>query len=66
MRIIRIKKDGEKWSAYHGDKRIGGSACKSCIINVMIQITKKSTKYDSIVIHNEDGTPNRTIQLGVY
>lgn len=66
MRIIRIKKDGDKWAAFHDDKRIGSSACKACIIKTIIAVTKKSTKYHSIVVHDEDGTPIRTIPLGAY
>lgn len=52
--VIKPHSDG-KWTAFHEEKRIGGSKCKSCVIKTMLNLTKNSIKYTNIVIVAENG-----------
>lgn len=65
MSNIVVKKDGEKWGAFYNDRRITGSACKPCVVKVLLTILKNSSKYKTITVMNEEGAPERTILIGV-
>lgn len=56
MNEITVKKDGDKWGAFVGDKKIAVSNCKACVVSVVLAVTKKSSKYDKVIVHNEDGS----------
>jgi hypothetical protein len=55
MNEIVVKKDGEKWAAFYGDRRITRAACKNCIIKVLLTMFKNSTKYRTIKVEDENG-----------
>ena len=63
MQQINVKRDGEKWGAFVGEKRIVVTACRSCVVKALIGVTKGSTRYDKIVIHNDDES-TEVIEIG--
>lgn len=65
MSEIIVRKDGDKWGAWFGDHQIIKSACKACVINVLLTVTKQSDKYKTIVIQNEEGIAEKVITTGV-
>jgi hypothetical protein len=56
MSEIRVRKDDERWAAFIGDKRMVRSACRPCVVKALININRTSTKFDKIIVENEDGT----------
>lgn len=56
MGEIRVRKDDERWAAFIGDKKMVRSRCRSCIIKALINLNMNSTKYDKLIVENEDGT----------
>lgn len=64
MSEIVIMKDNDRWGAFVGEKRIATSGCRPCVVHAVLAVTKKSSKYHSIVVCNEDGTIARTIPTG--
>lgn len=66
MSDIIIRKDGEKWVAFANDKPIGGSKCRDCIIKVMLAITKKSQRYKTITVYDEDGSLKHKLLTGIH
>lgn len=56
MLEIRVKKDNDKWAAFIGDKKMVRSRCKPCVVKALININRNSTKYDKVIVENEDGT----------
>lgn len=65
MSEIVVKKDNDKWGAFVGDKRIAASACRPCVVHAILAVTKKSGKYKTIVLLNEDGSLHQTLPTGV-
>lgn len=63
MNII-VRQDGDKWGAFYGDKRIAHAKCRSCIVNVVLSVTKKSMKYSRVTVMNEDGTIAAILMTG--
>lgn len=64
-RQIQIRKNGQFWGAFTNENRqIGNSQCRSCIIKVILKITKNSTIYDRIAVYNEDGSLKARILTG--
>lgn len=63
MEII-IKKEGDRWGAFYGDKRIAISGCRPCVVHAVLAVTKKSSKYNVVVVMNEDGSVARTLPTG--
>lgn len=55
MNEIVVRKDGEEWAAFYGDRRIAHTKCKNCIIKVLLHLFKNSTKYRTIRVEDEDG-----------
>lgn len=56
MNEIVIRKDGDKWVAFVGEKRIAVGNCRNCVVSVVLAVTKQSSRYDKVVIHEENGT----------
>lgn len=65
MSEIVIRKDQNKWGAFYNDKRIAASDCRACVVNAVLSVTKKSSKYKLITVLNEDGTEYRRLATGV-
>jgi hypothetical protein len=61
---IIVRKDGEKWGAFYGDRRIAASGCKACVVHSVRLVTKNSERYKVLVVMNEDGTIKETIPIG--
>lgn len=64
MSEIVVRKDGDKWGAFVDEKRIAVSTCRACVISAIAGVTKKSSKYHSIKVLNEDGSIARTLPTG--
>lgn len=65
MSEIVIRKDLDKWIAYYGDKPIAKSICRSCVVKIVLAVTKNSSKYKTIVVHNEDNSVRYYLPTGV-
>jgi len=62
--VVRLDIDG-KWGAFYGEKRIVASGCKGCVVTTIINVTRSSSKYQRLVIQDEEGKPQRTVLLGI-
>lgn len=56
MSEIAIRKVEDKWIASFNNRPIAKSVCKSCVVKLVLAVTKNSSKYDKIIVHNEDGS----------
>lgn len=64
MSEIIIKKDQDRWFAFFNDKRIASSGCRNCVVQAVIAVTKKSSRYSSIKVLNEDGSVAKILPTG--
>jgi hypothetical protein len=66
MSEIVVRKDGDKWCAFFNDKAIASSKCRPCVVHSIKSVTKKSEKYKTLVVMNEDGTTKERISIGIH
>lgn len=66
MSVLEIRKDKEKWAAFDLDagKPVMWSKCQSCIIKVMLGMTKKSKRYNEIKVYDADGFLKLSLKTG--
>lgn len=64
MGEIQVRKDKEKWGAFVNDKLIAAAPCRPCVVKALLKVTKKSSKYDKIIVFNEDGSKYCTLETG--
>lgn len=65
MSEIVIRKELDKWGAFVQDRRIAIGNCQSCVVKVVLAVTKNSTRYKTIVVHNEDNSVRYYLPTGV-
>lgn len=64
MSEIFVQKEGEKWVATHEGRRIAASSCRNCVVSSLLTVTKKSTKYNKIVVIGLNGLVEKTLPTG--
>jgi len=50
---IVIKKNGDRGTAYDGEKSIANSKCRSCVVKILLSVTKNSERYKSILVYDD-------------
>ena len=64
MQNLQIKWNEVKWSCYSDNKIIASSKCRSCVVKIIIKLTKNSTKYNELSVYDKDGSLKATYRLG--
>lgn len=56
METVYISKVEGGWAGFASHRQVTKSACKACVLKLLLKMTKNSTKYNKIIVTNEDGT----------
>lgn len=65
MSDIVIRQVDKVWGAFHNDRKVSGSACRNCVIRLMMRLTKNSTRYSTIHVIGKNGIVVEEYKTGV-
>lgn len=61
---IEVRAAEGKWGAFFNDKLIATSSCRPCVVKAVISVTRRSSKYKTIKVFNQDGSVHAILQTG--
>ncbi len=64
MQNLQIKWNEDRWSAFSDNHIIASSKCRSCVVKIIIKLTKNSTRYNELSVYDKDGFLRSTFRLG--
>jgi hypothetical protein len=64
MKEVQIRPVMGGWAAFDGERQVSKSACKSCVIKIMLKLTKDSKVYSMITVRDKNGNVEISYETG--
>jgi len=61
---VVIRKSEDMWAAFDAGKRIGSSKCRNCLVKMLLNITKNSSRYKVISVYDDINELTATYRTG--